>query len=503
LRREARLAESHLLDYLLLVLVYLATRVPFVHTAGFPDGDASQMALGIADALREGTAFHGTRLYGTAFTTGYYALFFALSPLHGGDPSRLIPLMNGLGVTAGLVAQVVFYSLLVSLWGRGAAIAGSLLLLFTPGWWELNTFGHPTPLAFALFLIGLRCFVSTTNAGRAGGFLAYSAACLVRADLLLAGLAFPALAWVRTRDRRDVLLGIAVVAFAALSVALAVRGLVGGHGAGVAAQVSAVFDFHLRTVIKKVAVALLGAGPVIGLAILVGVFACVGSATYDPLLVAVCVVVPEALWWLPVEGPFRQWLVAYGMALLPIAAWLGARAPGRAGLLALAIVIANQIASAALYRPIVAEYPWTYRAIPGERRWSTRAPVGDWFHHQETAEHAVRREAREARFVADMPDSSILVVAPAPYRAEWEILSRSSSYRYESEVDEGALWVDLTAGGKRYLFLEGDPAPTRRALEKAYASGRLAGLRVFIPSGAEPMKPYPIPDKVPVTIGAP
>jgi hypothetical protein len=65
----------------------------------------------------------------------------------------------------------------------------------------------------------------------------------------------------------------------------------------------------------------------------------------------------------------------------------------------------------------------------------------------------VQREAREAHFVAAMPDSSILVVAPAPYRMEWEILSRSVSYRYASEVDEGGLWVDLTAGGKRYLFL--------------------------------------------------
>jgi hypothetical protein len=474
-------------------------RLPFVHTLGFPDGDASQMGLGIADALREGTGFHGVRLYGTAFTTGYYAMFFALAPLHGGDPSRLIPLMNGLGVAAGLVAQLAFYSLLASLWGRGAALAGGLLLLFTPGWWELNTFGHPTPLAFALLLIALRCFVSPTRVGRASAFLAYAAACLVRADLLLAGLAFPALAWARSRGRREVALGMCVVVVAAVSVALAVHVLVGGHGSGVASQVGAVFDFHGRTMLKKVAVAILGAGPVIALAVVAGGAACFASATYAPLLVAGAVIVPEALWWLPVEGPFRQWLVAYGMALLPAAVWLGARGPRRAVIFALALTVANQLVSAALYDPIVAHYPWTYRAVPGERRWSTRAPIGDWFHHQETAERAVRDEARDASTVASYRGRALLVIAPAPYREEWEVLSRNPSYRYATQVDGGALWVDLAAGGRRYLFLESEPDPTRRALVKAYESNRLDGMRVLLPSGTEPIEPYPIPDSLLVT----
>jgi hypothetical protein len=493
-------SRSRLSDYAILALVYLAARIPFVHTSGFPDGDASQMGLGIADALREGTGFHGVRLYGTPFTTGYYALFFALGPLHGGDPARLIPLMNGLGVAAGLAAQLAFYSLLASLWGRGAALAGSLLLLFTPAWWELNTFGHPTPLAFALFLIALRCFVSPSRVARAGAFVAYAAACLVRADLLLAGLAFPALSWVRSRDRREVALGVGVVAFAALSVALAVRGLVGGHGSGVAGEVGAVFDFHARTMLKKISVAVFGAGPVIALTVVAGAVACLASGTYAPLVIAAAVIVPEALWWLPVEGPFRQWLVAYGMALLPAAVWLGSRGSRRVVVTALALVVANQVVCAALYDPIVGRYPWTYRAVPGERRWSTRAPLGDWFHHQETAERAVRDEVRDARWVADYPGPSLLVIAPAPYREEWEVLSRNSSYGYTTQLDDGALWVNLSAGGKRWLFLESEPDPTRRALAKAYASGDLRGMPVFLPTGTEPIAPYPIPESLLVSV---
>ncbi|HEV8481432.1 MAG TPA: hypothetical protein VGR66_11615 [Candidatus Eisenbacteria bacterium] len=491
--------RTHTLDYVLLIVLYLATRVPFIHTAGFPDGDASQMALGVADAFREGTWFHGVRLYGTAFTTGYYALLFVLSPWHVGDPSRLVPLMNGLGVVSGLAAQLAFYSLLGTLWGRGAALAGSLLLLFTPGWWELNTFGHPTPLAFALFLISLRCFTSRHVTWRACAFFVYTAACLVRADLLLAGFAFPSVAWLQLRNRRSLLLGVAVVAFAALSVAVAVHELVGGRGGAVAAQVGAVFDFQLRTVIKKAAVALLGAGPVIGLAIAAGFLACLFSATYGPLLLAAAVVVPEAMWWLPVEGPFRQWLVAYGMALVPVAVWLGSRKVRSAVVVAIALVVVNQIAAAALYGPIVARYPWTYRAVPGERRWSTRAPIGDWFHHQATAEGAVREEIREAKLIATYPGSSVLIVAPAPYRMEWEVLSRSASYRYTSRADEGALWVDLKSDGRRFVFLEGDPPPTRRALEKAYASGSLDSMPVFVPRGVEPIDSYPIPASVRLT----
>src|SRR4029453_12811278 len=61
-------------DAFILCLLYLGTRLPFLHTQGFPDGDASQIALGVADAVRSGTGFQGARLYGTAFMTGYYQL---------------------------------------------------------------------------------------------------------------------------------------------------------------------------------------------------------------------------------------------------------------------------------------------------------------------------------------------------------------------------------------------------------------------------------------------
>ena len=118
------------LDAFILSLLYLATRLPFLHTQGFPDGDASQIALGVADAVRSETGFQGTRLYGTAFMTGYYQMLFALGPWHHGDPQRLIPLMNGLGLMAGLLAQLSFWALLRSLGGRSAAIAGSLLLSY-------------------------------------------------------------------------------------------------------------------------------------------------------------------------------------------------------------------------------------------------------------------------------------------------------------------------------------------------------------------------------------
>src|SRR4029453_4394671 len=54
--------RSELLDLLILVLIYLVSRIPFLYTLGFPDGDQTHTALGILDAARSGAGFHAARL---------------------------------------------------------------------------------------------------------------------------------------------------------------------------------------------------------------------------------------------------------------------------------------------------------------------------------------------------------------------------------------------------------------------------------------------------------
>jgi hypothetical protein len=185
--------------------------------------------------------------------------------------------------------------------------------------------------------------------------------------------------------------------------------------------------------------------------------------------------------------------VAYAFAIIPFAIWIGEESPPRALALVTSLVIVNQVLSAALYAPLAREYPFTYREVPGERRWSTRAPLGHWFSHHATAARAVREVARAARWLAEVHRPAVLVVALSPYRLEWEVLARHSPYQYQQEARAGVIWVTLETNGRKTLFVEGDPERTPPVLEKAFASGELSGYAVYIPRWAEPIAPYAIP----------
>jgi hypothetical protein len=139
------------------------------------------------------------------------------------------------------------------------------------------------------------------------------------------------------------------------------------------------------------------------------------------------------------------------------------------------------------------QYAWSYQAVPGEPRWSARAPIGDWWSNHRAAQHSVRDQARWARELASQDSARILVPTPLPFRYELEILLRGEPYAYHSHVDPGALWFELVSGGSTYLFLEGGPEATQQAIDRAARAGELAGYSVWIPPDSRPTKPFVLP----------
>lgn len=491
--------------WLLLAATYLATRLPFVYWNGFPDSDQEQMALGTVEAVVSGSFFGGHRLYGTHFTVGYYALLFAFRPLLATHPHAIAPLMNLLGVGFGLVAQLAFWGILRTLWGTSAALAGSLLLLFLPGWCELNTFGHPTPMALALFLAALLAFLRALPPGESLRISSLvlatvltACAASIRADVLLAGAAFPACAWARGRRAPQALaLGsiavlVGVAAWWAMQTAW-VPAATTQAGPGLLRKVADVFRPSPAILRKELAVWGLGMGPVVLASGIWGWIACAVRKRGSALGIAASVTAPELAWWLQVEGQFRHFLAASVFGLVPFAAacsrWRLRTVLG----VTLVIQVVNLAACAALYEPVVRFYPWTYPAAPGERRWSTRVPIGDWFSSHRAAQTAVNREERLARWLATVNRPRILVVTPIPFRFELEIVARGEPYRYSFLREAGADWIRLETPERVYLFLQGDPEPTREALRRAVAERRLEGFSVYLPANASPQGPLPLP----------
>jgi hypothetical protein len=486
-------------------LAYLATRLPFLYHGGFPDGDQQHIALGILDGILGGRYFGGVRLYGEGFSFGYYAVHFALAPLYRMSPFMIFEVINLSGLVAGLIALLALHRFVRELWSPTAALVAAWWWTLTPGWWELTTFGHPSTIATSLFLAALACFaIFLTHTSRAASIalaasgLLYFLALTMRADYVLGAPLLLALPLVRPRPRAYVAaLGIVLGATAAFYAAhqLLFAGPTRAFATTFTQRVAEVRALTLRVAVKEVVVWVLGSGPVlfaIGILGLARLLLRRGQRRTGVVLLAG--IVPSIAYWLQVEGPFRHFLLpAFVLVIAGALAWNDlkiARRGSAAIALALAVIVIDQATAALLFPAVNARYPWTFRAVQGERRWSTRAPLGDWFHNHAAASRGVRQESAEARWLAYASPDSVLVLTPSSYRAEFEFLARfPRSYRY-TRIDVSDTYVEsltLAAPGRTLFVISGDPRPLGEELAIERASGRVpSSARVFVPAAAEP-----------------
>jgi hypothetical protein len=486
--------RSDLLSLLLLALLYAVSRFSHLYTVGFPDGDQMHTALGILDAVQTGAWFLGTRIYALAVSPGYYGLLFLLSPLYRAHPATLIPLMSALGAVAGLGAQIFLWLWVRDRWGAAPAWLVSLLWLFAPGWWELTTFGHPSVLAVCAALAALFAF---SRGARLAACICFAIAVLLRADLILAGGVFPALAWLSSRRFRSVFAGVIVPVAAFVLWAVAMRAIhppaPAEHGGGTVSRFFDVLETSRSVYVKELVILVLGIGPVT--ALVAGgawIFGLAGRRV-DALVIALALGLPALVWWLHVEGPFRHMLIVALALLIPATLLVERRPVAVAVAFGLAVALANLIAMHAVRDRLLASYPWTYRPVGRMARWSTRAPLDDWFSNHAASEKGVRAEAGWARAFARSPEDSLVVVTPLPFRYEFEILERGEPHRYRARLDSTVIWTELVSGESIYRFVEGNPGPTQRALDRAAAEGKLQGFAIWVPPDAIPTEGFSLP----------
>lgn len=487
---------------LFLTLAYALTRAPFLYTVGFPDGDQTHTALGILDAVQSGTGLLGTRIYALAVSPGYYAGMLALAPLYWSHPAALIPLMSALGAVAGLGAQMFLWLLIRERWGSAAAWLVSLLWLLAPGWWEVTTFGHPSVLAVCATMAAIYFFNREARTRTiVTASLCFAAAVLLRADMILAGLVFPALAWLRNKSLRSVLAA-AIVPVAAFSAWFLVMRAIHppaapGQTEGTVARFFDVLETRPSVYAKELVILVLGLGPVTFVLGGVGWILALVRRRTDALVIASALGLPALLWWLHVEGPFRHLLIVALAFSLPAVLLVENRSVRVAVRIGLAVAIVNAFVTHALNDRLLASYRWSYRPVQGMARWSTRAPLDDWLSSHTAAMRGVRAEAGWAQALARAPEDSVLVLTPLPFRYEFEVLERGEPHHYRAWLDSTVIWTELTSGGKVYRFVEGNPGPTQVSLDQAAANEGLRGFSVWVPPDAMPTEGFRFPADLP------
>jgi hypothetical protein len=185
---RARWRAADLGAILALLALTAVTRIPLAgRTLGEPDG--ARYALGLEQWLRRGS--RAPFIYAKVLSPGYYALAAFWITHSSAQPVQVLELWSWL---AALLTAPLLYLLGRRLTSPGVAFAGSVVFLLSPGVWWLGIEPHPQGLSFLCLAAALVFFLAVPNwRGEAAAALLLAAGLLLKNDLILFALVFPAL----------------------------------------------------------------------------------------------------------------------------------------------------------------------------------------------------------------------------------------------------------------------------------------------------------------------
>jgi len=464
LRRPAVLSRGlFLLPTALLALVAL----PFVYTVTLSEPDLVRMAAAMVYGAARGSYEMAGNHYGLAFSYGYYEILYPLFPrswFH--HPDRVALLINAMGIASGLFCALSGTAYLARLFGRGVGVPAAAIFFLSPMMLPAAFSGHPLiPAAGCLFCGGLLFFQAVRAATRASYAVCWANAAAVlmlglslRAEIVLA---FPFL-WLamlldeRGRDWRSLAIAAAVLMLSfAMFVELQQLFIVasGKNGSGLATFLR--HYMSVAGVARGAFVLTLATGVVTTVAGLYGAWRQRRDARIYLLIV---LALPALLFWLPNPQPSRHFFFVSLAAATVLAVWIHRRVKGEVQrvALALAVVIANQVAAEVLYRPIVAAYPWSYPAF--ERQATQQVPLGGFPFAQRANQRLAAMEHDEASALAARAPAKLLVFADSQHYIIGRLIA----------LDPALRWSERAVNGIVVTFLE---SPTRTvALVEKYSA---------------------------------
>ncbi len=420
--------ESRRWLLVLLPVIYALVVFPFVYRGVVGEPDIERMAVAILYGARTGlhelAGFH----YGLGFSFGYYAAFYHLLPRSVLlNPAALMAIINFMGFAFAVLSVGLLGLYCARLFGIRTALLICILFGFSPIFLELGTSGHPIVPSQALLLLGawLLTFV-TDPAGRTArrvvlavvAFVAITVALTVRAD---AAFVFPFItvmgsdremsslrSWMRASALRLAVLASALLVFLLLSSQV----MSGVHDSGDGLISYLEGSYRLASVPKSLIFLVLITGVATTL-LAVGLML-LPAARRQPraqLLAIAALVIPTALFWLPVQGVPRHLLPITLAAAIFVALGLSRNLRPRAALyVALLVVLANQILPELAYPLVARYYPWSNPHLTG-RRISDGLPFGAFPMDQRAKQQTYVGFRDEGRAFADTCSGKVLALA--------------------------------------------------------------------------------------------
>lgn len=384
------------------------------------DTDVVRMATGMLHAHARGFVLDPTGSPGFSQHFGYYAvLALTLPESVYRDGTALLETLKLFALISGIFAFGCYATLAYRRFG-GHGIFPVVLVTLSPMAITLSYSGHAILPAAALFFLG--AVVADRRQPGHGPWaigrdlltvLFLSGALSMRADAIIAMPWLVALGWEgpaagrKSRiARRLVVVSVAVLLFSV------VQNLMIPHttGASEAVLFLNMFLGH-ATLARAGTIMLLSVGIatwlVAGAGLLRGMLT---PPLRQKLIVALILIVPTALFWIPVPAPSRHFFYAMvGVAELSMLMIVKRRVWVTA-LVAFGVVVANVVIAEILYQPIASRYPWHYPSLTA-RRATGATPLG-WFVPERKAlmtQFGALRE--EGKLVSRYRDRDLVVFA--------------------------------------------------------------------------------------------
>ncbi len=435
--------------------------LPYLYRDCVGDPDMLLMLNGVIEHPAAAHQWNPSHKYGLLFSWGYYWLLYHLPGQVREHPSQLIAAVNVIGWLSAVLACGALGLLALRLYGLGRSLALTIPLAFSPMVLELATYGHPFMLSVALMFGGAIVLFHAESqagvaslAGRALAALLVFASLAVRAESLLV---LPWLALVSSHERAAPLsirramerAFVFVVAF--LAFLWVQRGIGSGPGL-VFDTLSAFFRsfYHPGQLLRGLVV--LGLG--LGLALLAAAAALTlwGWARRDPVRATVPSLVllgVSLLFWLPNPTPCRHFFFAL-LAVCELFALGAVRRLGtrRAVVLALTVVVLNQVGAELLYRPITRQY---WASETGSRRLATGSvPLGASlpYHAAMQSVHGGLRD--EGRRLARVPDREVIFFGDAGDYVILALLERGGLSTWVDTLEAGFWAARIDRAGQTY-----------------------------------------------------
>jgi hypothetical protein len=448
---------------LMLALVAL----PLHYSVTLAEPDLVRMMAAMVYGGASGLVLDPPTHYGLAFSFGYYQLLYAVTPQDWlRDPDLVARVINGVGVFSGLLCATACTAYLARLYGTSGAIAAAILFFLSPMMLPVALSGHPLVLAAACLFAG-GCLLLARRWLAALALLV--AALSLRAEV---ALAFPFLcladgepqARVWRAALRALVLAAAFIVFLGLQ-----HHYLDAHGAALAKLKEFAESFMALSQMRRGAgVLLLATGLATALAALV---AWMRLGAWRERSLVLLLGAPALLLWLPNPTVARHFFFVVLAACVALGLKLARLRQGdlaRAALIAVAIVVANQLVAELVRPAIVAHYPWSWEA-PVARRAAQRVPLNAFAADQPANQALAALQREEAVRLAAQAPRRLLVLAGADEYFIAYFVARYPDVRWSESVWNGAFVTELASDTRRIVLLDKASAWPRDLTPEALA----------------------------------